>query len=179
MTHICFLSSVIQEQIKLRDNAIAQANLLAEYKKLFVHHPSHRRNKKSKGAAANEEKGLLSVFVSLLAEPLSKTGLARTSEDHLTMELILHLFRNLLCAGEPILKDVEKVQASTILHQELIALFEREMVLDFFLVIGQEMENRENKQYNLLVMEILHHMLKNQVSLCIAGILSFVYLLPL
>jgi hypothetical protein len=79
------------------------------------------------------------------------------------MELILHLFRNLLCAGEPTFKDAEKVQASAALHQELIALFEREMVLDFITVIGQEMENRENKQYNLLLMEILHHMFKNQV----------------
>ena len=155
---------MIREQIKLRDNAIAQVNLLTEYKKLFVHHPSHRINRKSK-EGAKKEGGLLSVFVSLLADPLSKTGLARTAEDHLTMELILHLFRNLLCAGDPILKDVEKVQANNILHQELIALLEREMVLDFFLVIGQEMENRENKQYNLLVMEILHHMLKNQVIL--------------
>lgn len=156
---------MIEEQIKLRDNAIAQANLLAEYKRLFVHHPSHRRKKKAKGTPNSaEEGGLLSVFVSLLAEPLSKTGLARTTEDHLTMELVLHLFRNLLCAGDPILKDADKVQSSTILHQELIALFEREMVLDFFLVIGQEMENRENKQYNLLVMEVLHHMLKKQVG---------------
>ncbi len=128
-----------------------------------MHHPSHRRKKSKKGDS--EEGGLLSVFVSLLAEPLSKTGLARTTEDHLTMELVLHLFRNLLCAGDPILKDAEKVQSSTILHQELIALFEREMVLDFFLVIGQEMENRENKQYNLLMMEVLHHMLKRQVRL--------------
>jgi hypothetical protein len=38
------------------------------------------------------------------------------------------------------------------------------MVLDFITVIGQEMENRENKQYNLLLLEILHHMFKNQVS---------------
>ena len=157
---------MIEEQIHLRDNAIAQMNLLTEYKKLFVHHPSHLRNKKSKSNGSKKEvEGLLSVFVSLLAEPLSKTGMARTTEDHLTMELVLHLLRNLLCAGDPILKDVEKVQSSTILHQELVALFEREMVLDFFLVVGQELENRENKQYNLLMMEILHHMLKKQVSL--------------
>jgi timeless len=157
------IDSVIKEQIKLRENAIAQANLLAEYKNLFVHHPSHLRKNKTKDGG-NDEGGLLSVFVSLLAEPLSKTGLSRTAEDHLTMELILHLFRNLLCAGEPLFKDAEKVQASNVLHQELIALFEREMVLDFITVIGQEMENRENKQYNLLLLEILHHMFKNQVS---------------
>ncbi len=87
----------------------------------------------------------------------------RSNEDHLTVELILHLFRNLLCAGEPLFKDAENLQSSTKLHQELVALFEREMVLDILLVIGQEMESRENMQYNLLVMEILHHLLKNQV----------------
>lgn len=141
---------------------MAQVHQLAEYKKIFVHHPSHRRNKNSKHRGEGEG-GLLSIFISLLAEPLSKTGLARTAEDHLTIELILHLFRNLLCAGDPLIKDHEKVESSIVLQQELIALFEREMVLDFLLVIGQEMENMENKQYNLLIMEILHHMLKNQV----------------
>lgn len=151
----------------MRDNAIAQANLLAEYKKLFVHHPSHRHNKKPQKSSLgdNEEGGLLSVLVSLLADPLSRTGLARTDDDHLTIELVLHLFRNLLCAGEPILKDAEKAQNCAILHQQLIGLFEKEMVLDFMLVVGQEMDNRENKDYNLLLMEILHHMLKNQVRL--------------
>jgi hypothetical protein len=51
------------------------------------------------------------------------------------------------------------------LHQELIGLFEREVVLDILLVIAQEMESRENAQYNLLLMEILHHLLRTQVSL--------------
>lgn len=150
---------------------------MKEYKKLFVHHPSHRVKKKSsnnhhkKHQSQEEEKpsspskgGLLSIFVSLLTEPLSKTGLARSNDDHLTVELILHLFRNLLCAGEPLLKDAENIQESMKLHQELIDLFDRELVLDILLVIGQEMESRENVQYNLLIMEIMHHLLKSQVS---------------
>ena len=161
--------SVIEEQIKLRDNAIAQANLLKEYKKLFVHHPSHRntgtQSKSNPEKQSSSPKGLLSIFVSLLAEPLSKTGLTRTTEDHLTVELILHLFRNLLSAGEPLLKDADNIQESAMLHQELIGLFERELVLDVLLVIGQEMESRENVQYNLLIMEIMHHLLKSQVSI--------------
>lgn len=44
----------------------------------------------------------------------------------------------------------------------MISLFERELVLEILLVVGQEMESRENSQYNLLMMEILHHMLKGQ-----------------
>jgi len=147
--------SVLQEQMKLRDNALAQAELLIEYKRIFVHHASHRQSNKKEG-------GLLSVFVSLLAEPLSKTGSSRTDTDHLTIELVLHLFRNLLSA-EPLLKgSSDKSYESAMLHQELIGLFERELVLDILLVIAQEMESRENAQYNLLLMEILHHLLRTQ-----------------
>jgi timeless len=71
-----------------------------DYKKAIVHHPSHRR---SKDNPDSDEGGLLSIFVSLLAEPLSKTGSKRTDADHLTIELVLHLFRNILSA-EPIVK---------------------------------------------------------------------------
>jgi timeless len=90
--------SVIEEQKKLRENALAQSDMLMEYKRAIVHHPSHRQTK-SKGG----EGGLISIFVSLLAEPLSKSGTKRTDVDHLTIELVLHLFRNIL-STEPILK---------------------------------------------------------------------------
>ena len=162
---------MIEEQIKLRNNAIAQANLLTDYKKLFVYHPSHRKKSSKKSIKQQKDLsmtetnsgGILSIFVSLLTEPLSRTGMARSNEDHLTVELILHLFRNLLCAGEPLFKDTDNVQESNKLHQELITLFDKELVLDIFLVLGQEMESRENVQYNLLLMEIMHHLLKSQV----------------
>jgi hypothetical protein len=89
--------AVIQQQIKLRENALEQAQLLMDYKSIFAHHPSHH-NKGKEGT------GLLSIFVSLLAEPLSKSGASRTDADHLTIELVLHLFRNLLSA-EPLLNS--------------------------------------------------------------------------
>ena len=41
-------------------------------------------------------------------------------------------------------------------------LFEKELVLDILYVIAQEMEARENAQYNLLMMELLNHLLRNQ-----------------
>ena len=66
-------------------------------KRIFAHHPSHHDKGK-------EGTGLLSIFVSLLAEPLSKTGASRTDADHLTIELVLHLFRNLLSV-EPLLNS--------------------------------------------------------------------------
>jgi timeless len=161
--------NVIREQAALRENALEQAKLLVEYKRLFVTHPSHYSDRMGRQNQSNKKApqgGLLSIFVSLLAEPLSRTGVQRSANDHLTIELILHLFRNLLSAGGEQFdgNDNAKTHVEAMLHQELICLFEKEMVLDFLLVVGQEMENRENKQYNLLLMEILHHMLKNEVS---------------
>jgi len=165
---------VIREQIILRDNAIAQSDLLMEYKKIFVRHPTHHYAFKSNHSTkASKEKqtqkspkqqpGLFSIFTSLLATPLSKTGSSRTTTDHHTIELILHLFRNLLSIS-PLntYGSSEKARESMALHRELIVLMKEEMVLDVLMVIGQEVERRENEGYNLLLMEILHHLLRSQ-----------------
>ena len=148
---------VIAQQKKLRENALQQAETLLEYKRVFCHHPSHRGPKKG------HEGGVLSVFVSLLAEPLSRTGNSRTDSDHLTIELVLHLLRNLL-AAQPLLGG----RRSESLHHELIALFDRELVLELLLVLAADIEQRENAQYNLLLMELLHHLLRNQDPLAVA-----------
>lgn len=87
--------AVVSQQIKLRQNALSQAEQLMEYKRLITFHPSNYEKNKSK---KNKGTGILSVFVSLLAEPLSKSGVSRTDADHLTIELVLHLIRNLLSA---------------------------------------------------------------------------------
>lgn len=50
----------------------------------------------------------------------------------------------------------------------MIVLFEKELVLEILLVVGQEMELRENAQYNLLMMEILHHIVKVQDPTAVA-----------
>lgn len=125
----------------------------------MTHHPSH---------AGGKGGGLFSVFVSLLAEPISKTGSGRSDADHLTIELVLHLFRNLLNA-EPLIKNSADVsQASLQLHQELVCLFETELVLEILLVIAQDMESRENQNYNLLMMELLNLLLKSQDPTAVA-----------
>ena len=148
---------VIARQKTLRENALLQAEMLLEYKRVFCHHHSHLGPKKG------QEGGILSVFVSLLAEPLSRTGNARTDADHLTIELVLHLLRNLL-AAEPLLAS----SRTESLHHELIALFDRELVLELLLVLAADIEQRENAQYNLLLMELLHHLLRNQDPLTVA-----------
>ena len=87
--------AVVAQQIKLRQNALSQAEQLMEYKRLITFHSSNQQKNKTK---RNKGTGVLSVFVSLLAEPLSKSGASRTDADHLTIELVLHLIRNLLSA---------------------------------------------------------------------------------
>jgi len=87
---------IVSHQIKLRENALEQARLLVDYKRIIAHHPSHHSEKQGTG--------LLSIFVSLLAEPLSRSGASRKDSDHLTIELVFHLFRNLL-AAEPLLNS--------------------------------------------------------------------------
>lgn len=162
-------NSVIQEQIVLRENAIAQSDLLMEYKKMFVRHSSHhyafqnQKDKKSKSNNMSEGTGLLSVFTSLLAEPLSKMGSSRTSADHLTIELVLHLMRNLLSIT-PLntFGSTEKAQHAAQLHREFLVLLEEEMVFDVLTCVGQEVERRENSGYNLLLMEILSCLLRGQ-----------------
>jgi timeless len=102
---------MVSHQQKIRSNALEQAQQLLEYKRLVTFHPSH--NEKN-ATTRNEMKygtGLLSIFVSLLAEPLSKSGASRTDTDHLTIELVLHLIRNLLSA-EPLLNSKYALRVS-------------------------------------------------------------------
>ena len=132
-----------------------------EYKRAVCHHSSHTGPRK-------EEGGVLSVFVSLLAEPLSKQGATRTDSDHLTIELVLHLFRNLLSAEPLLYTSTDTLQQSQQLHHEFITLLDRELVLDILLVLGADIEQRENAQYNLLLMELLHHMLRSQDPAAVA-----------
>ncbi len=71
----------------------------------------------------------------------------------------------MMCAAFPLEFAVSSLaaQQSIQLHQELITLLDKELVLEIILVVGQEMELRENSPYNLLMMEILHHLLRSQV----------------
>mmetsp|Transcript_15769 Transcript_15769/g.23211 ORF Transcript_15769/g.23211 Transcript_15769/m.23211 type:complete len:995 (-) Transcript_15769:952-3936(-) len=157
-----YSEQVVKQKIKERENALAQSEMLMDLKRAVVHHPSHSKS------AENNQGGLLSVFVSLLAEPISKTGSSRNEMDHLTIELVLHLFRNLL-AAEPLMKSsTDASQASARIHQEMVCLFKSELVFDILLVVAQDMDSRENQNYNLIMMELLNLLLKNQDPTAVA-----------
>lgn len=102
------------QQIKLRENALAQAHQLMEYKRLIAYHPSHASTNKKKNK--QQASGLLSIFVSLLAEPLSKAGAARSDADHLTIELVLHLIRNLLSADPLLNSTLESCSVKSVMN---------------------------------------------------------------
>jgi len=157
-----YSEQIVKQKIKERDNALAQSEMLMELKRAVVYHPSHAKS------GEGGEGGLLSIFVSLLAEPISKTGSSRNEMDHLTIELILHLFRNLLSA-EPLMKSsTDASQTSARVHQELVCLFKSELVFDILLVVAQDMDSRENQNYNLIMMELLNLLLKNQDPTAVA-----------
>ena len=60
--------------------------------------------------------------------------------------------------------SAEDSEKANILHRQLVTLFDEEHVLELILVLSQDMEARENAQYNLLIMEILHALVRDQVS---------------
>ena len=127
---------VVQEQIKLRENALQQAAQLMEYKRVLC-----------------QSDGFFAILVSLLAAPMSKTR--RTEQEHLSIEIVLHLFRNVL-AAQPVLRDDE----AAVVHHQLVQVFERELVLDIICVMAADLDqpNSPNAAYNLLLMEILQHL---------------------
>lgn len=117
-----------------------------------------------KRALAKEE--VVAVLVATLEEPLSR-GAARTEEDKLVIELVLTLLRNMLCI-EDLCKGVgaaggaEEEMADALLHAELLCIFDREYVFDVILFLCQGIQAPENAPWNLLLMEILFHLYKDQ-----------------
>ena len=90
---------------------------------------------------------------------MNESGLVFTCDNDFTLILILH---SILAAS------AETSRKSAQLHNDLICLFEKELVLEILYVISQEMEARENAQYNLLMMELLSHLLRNQDPTAVA-----------
>jgi len=110
----------------------------------------------------------LSVFVALLAEPLSRTGTSRTDADHLAIELVLHLVCNLLRAEPLLVHGRERALQAKHIHHDFVALLERELVLDIVLVVASDLEARENAPYNLLLLELVHHLFRDNDPTAVA-----------
>mmetsp|Transcript_11015 Transcript_11015/g.24276 ORF Transcript_11015/g.24276 Transcript_11015/m.24276 type:complete len:942 (+) Transcript_11015:424-3249(+) len=141
----------ITSHANLRSVAVEQTTSLMELKKLFAY-----------------DRLALRAFVSLLSGPLGRTGSLRSEEDHLTIELVLHLIRNLLGSKRILHAGYGSVDADKALQEDLVAVFHEEMVLDIMLVLGEQIDATENAHYNLLLMEILHYLFRDQDPLSVA-----------
>ncbi|ETW03840.1 hypothetical protein H310_05196 [Aphanomyces invadans] len=120
------------------DNIALQLNYLRGYKYAFLQH------------------GVIQVLMAILVEPLSREGSSRTSQDYLNMELVLTLFRNLLAIPN---EDTRLVTSATNhlarLQEDLICILHDENVFDMLLLFAEDIEAAENREWNLLVMEML------------------------
>ncbi|RHY13558.1 hypothetical protein DYB37_004479 [Aphanomyces astaci] len=117
------------------DNIAIQLSYLRGYKHAFLQH------------------GVIQVLMAILVEPLSREGSSRTSQDYLNMELVLTLFRNLLAipnADSRVLTSATNYLSR--LQEDLICILHDENVFDMLLLFAEAAENRE---WNLLVMEML------------------------
>jgi timeless len=127
--------SLIAQQVELRENALKQSHQLLDYQRLLCRH-----------------RDVWSVWVSLLAEPLSRSR--RTEADHLTIEVLLHLIRNLL-AAQPLFHHANQEDAATARHA-LVQVLAEELVLDILIVLAADLDQpgSPNAPYNLLIMEV-------------------------
>lgn len=142
--------------------------MLMEFKRAVCYFKTTASSAASEKKGSNSNSGVLSVFVSLLAEPLSKSGTARSEQDHLTTELVLHLICNLLSAQPLTLTNDAAKSSAARLQSDFICLLQKELALEVLLVLAAELEQRENAAYNLLVMEILGHLLHGRDPAAVA-----------
>lgn len=101
-------------------NIAEQFGYLREYKHAFL------------------SQGITQILMTILVDPLSRTGAARTSQDFLVMELVLTLIRNLLAVPN---EDSRVVTSSTIylsrLQEDFICTLHRENVYEMILLFAQ------------------------------------------
>ena len=108
---------------------------------------------------------LIAIFMTMLMEPLSHEGNERTEQDGIQIEMIITLFRNLLSVRNPD-KETRNSAGShkQHLHEDMIMLFEQEYVLELVVLLTQDIEKKENKGWELVLLEIFDLLFRNQVS---------------
>ncbi|KAL4154636.1 hypothetical protein PRNP1_006753 [Phytophthora ramorum] len=100
--------------------------------------------------------GVVPIMMTILVEPLSRKGSARTPQDFLNMEIVLTLLRNLLAIPN---EDPRFVTSTTSyfshLQEDFICTLHDENVYEMILLFTQDIEAPENREWNLLIMEMI------------------------
>jgi hypothetical protein len=118
-------------------------------------------NQTYKACFLNEHGALIKIFLSMLEEPISHEGKDRTDTDNLIIELIITLFRNLLSIPNP--KET-KHSAGDHMHnlaENMLIAFEEANVLAMFQLLASDIEVPENKDWNLLLLEVFDLIFRN------------------
>ena len=72
------------------------------------------------------------------------------------MELVLTLFRNLLAIPNENMRDLtSENEYMSHLHEDLIILFDKENVYGIVMLLAQDIQSKESREWNLLIMEML------------------------
>uniref|UniRef100_K3XC73 Timeless N-terminal domain-containing protein n=1 Tax=Globisporangium ultimum (strain ATCC 200006 / CBS 805.95 / DAOM BR144) TaxID=431595 RepID=K3XC73_GLOUD len=99
---------------------------------------------------------IVPILMTILVDPLSRKGSARTAQDYLNMELVLTLVRNVLAIPN---EDPRFVTSTTTylshLHEDFIQTLHEENVYEMILLLAQDIESAENREWNLLIMEMM------------------------
>ncbi|KAL3674947.1 hypothetical protein V7S43_000871 [Phytophthora oleae] len=100
--------------------------------------------------------GIIPIMMTILVEPLSRKGSARTFQDFLNMEIVLTLIRNLLAIPN---EDPRFVTSTTSyfshLQEDFICTLHEENVYEMILLFAQDIDSPENREWNLLIMEMI------------------------
>lgn len=100
--------------------------------------------------------GVIPIMMTILVDPLSRKGSARTAQDYLNMEIVLTLIRNLLAIPN---EDPRFVTSTTSyfshLQEDFICTLHEENVYEMILLFAQDIDSQENREWNLLIMEMI------------------------
>ena len=132
------LPAVVQAQAQMRENALKQAAQLLEYKRVLT----------------TQFAQFFHVLVSLLAAPLAKAR-QRTQDEHLCIEIVLHLLRNILSAKPLLRHNADEHDQDAMTHHQLLQVLEEHLVLDVVCVLCADLDQAgsPNAAYNLILME--------------------------
>lgn len=137
--------SAIETMVHVKENAAEQSAALMAVKTAFL------------------REGLLGIFVQVMHKPLEKSEVRREEKDNNVIELVLHLLRNLLCITPVSASSaLSPGMSASVIHQSMIEVFEKELVLDIMVFVGEAVEGKKWSKWNLIVMEVLHYLLKDQ-----------------
>jgi len=107
---------------------------------------------------------VLAMLMQLVADPLSREGRERTDDDIKFIELVLHLFKNLLVVPDADLKEASRGDNLSHMHDDLIVAFHQENVLEMLLIMTQDIREQRYQHWGVLVMEMLACIFRNKTA---------------